>query len=1057
MIKTNKLLRLKTKTGRLLDVVREHYLRKDVPCHSEICAVCEQGNGTRLSSSLTHYVVPDCQVTRLFLEIFENAEIQGVIFLQTVVSFTQHQGGRKLYSQLKSLVNDNRQQCIIFSNEFCDGAYVPREPGESLEKWQWRCVYSGAVWYHDHLNQVVPLVVVTEDQQAVTDYGNQNAGVFVMSTEDYLSNFYPTVQTALDLYYSLAAVNAELNELATEAVTKEYLEYFSSEVLEAGIKAGRFLRGCLNVNKHSAQDEAFVQQSGEGISNNKDSSVSDILISGMVNRNRAVHGDIVVVELLHKSQWKGRSVSLKSKDEGSSLAEALFEEEQSEVMPTGRVVGVLQRNWRDYVASFAENEETQRTRKTAGKVIVVPWDYRIPKIRISTRQVDSLRDHRIVVRIDFWEVDSVYPSGHFVRSLGPIGDLETEVQALMVEHSLAAPSFTEAQLKELPSDTPESPWVMSEEEITKRRDLRKSHLIFSIDPKGCEDVDDTLSVRSLKRGKIELGVHIADVSHFVRPGSLTDTEAKTRSTTVYLADRRFDMLPEVLSADLCSLLGGVDRYAVSVLWVMDSDYNVVKTWFGRTVIRSSYKLFYEAAQAIADGETSEEDLINDIPELQNIEREAASKRLFEIRQTVMKLMDIARVIKARRTVHGALELESAEVQVQLDDRKDIKDLIPKKPLEIHETVEECMIFANHWVAKKIAEAFPSAALLRHHPLPRKQQFANLMYCAGSKGFSIDTSSNKSLADSLDECVDPQDPNFNKLIRSLATQAMSNALYFSTGSLSPEHFFHYGLALDHYTHFTSPIRRYADVIVHRLLMAAVENEDVDKLLNNKELQETCHHINIKHRAAQNAQKESVVLFQSLFFQDLPEDDGRRNCDSVIFNLRANGVLVFVPRYGLKGPVYLKDKTGQVVTPHVTEDSVIFGPGSLSRHEYHMTVRNGAGSFDFRLFDHIQVRISFVKSRAHAQSLRLELLSLETRQTPPLSEMASQDDVSNAMKRSELVKEVKSSRDEQQKSVGTQGLGDDFARLKSEFGQTHESVSLYSLLEFFREMSLRDDDG
>ncbi|KAJ7389202.1 DIS3 mitotic control [Desmophyllum pertusum] len=584
--------------------------------------------------------------------------------------------------------------------------------------------------------------------------------------------------------------------------------------------------------------------------------------------------------------------------------------------------------------------------------------------------------------------------------------------------------------------------MMPEAEIAKRRDLRKSHLIFSIDPKGCEDVDDTLSVRSLKRGQIELGVHIADVSHFVRPGSLTDSEAKSRSTTVYLADRRFDMLPEVLSADLCSLIGGVDRYAVSVLWILDSDYNVVKTWFGRTIIRSSYKLFYEAAQAIADGETSEEDLIKDIPELQNLERKTASKRLSEIRKTVMKLMDIAREIKQDEifTVLTcamytcALELEGVEVQVQLDDKKDIKDLIPKKPLEIHETVAECMIFANHWVAKKIAEAFPSAALLRHHPLPRKQHFTNLMHCAASKGFSIDTSSNKSLADSLDECVDPQDPNFNKLIRSLATQAMSNALYFSTGSLSPEHFFHYGLALDHYTHFTSPIRRYADVIVHRLLMAAVEKDNIAQLSNNKELQETCHHINIKHRAAQNAQKESVDLFQSLFFQDLHEDDERRNCDAVIFSLRANGVLVFVPRYGLKGPVYLKDKTGQVVTPHVKEDSVFFGPGMLSRHDYHMTVRNAVGSFDFRLFDHIQVRISVAKSRAHAQALKLELLSLDTRQSPPLSELMSQDDVSHKMKRSELVKEVKSSREEQDKSVGTPGLDGDFAKLKSEFGQT-----------------------
>ncbi|XP_067057370.1 DIS3-like exonuclease 1 [Acropora muricata] len=1053
MIKTNRFLRLKTKKKRLVDVVREHYLRKDVPCHSEICTECEQGIGNILSSSLTHYVVPDCQVSKVFLEIFESLDIQGVIFLQTVVNFVEHQGGRKLSTQLKNLVKDGRQQCIIFSNEFCEGAYVARQTGESMKDWNWRCVYNGAFWYHNHFKQTLPIIVLTEDSQAVENYGNKNLGIFVLNVEDYLINFYPEVQSVLELYYSLAAVQAELNESGKDlTVTREHFEYFPLEILEAGIKSGRFIQGCLNVNKHCAQDEAFAQKSGENMSSSKDFFDSDILVPGMANRNRAIHGDIVVVELLHKSQWKGRSISIRNGEEDGKPSSG---EDESDAMPTGRVVGVLQRNWRDYVASFDQNEETQGTRKTSGKVVVVPWDYRIPKIRISTRQVDSLREERIVVRIDFWEVGSMYPSGHFVRSLGPIGDLETEIQALMVEHSLAAPSFTEAQLRELPSNTPENPWVISEEEVAKRRDLRKSHLVFSIDPKGCEDVDDTLSVRWLKNGKMELGVHIADVSHFVKPGSLTDLEARFRSTTVYLADRRFDMLPEVLSADLCSLIGGVDRFAVSVLWILDAEYNVIKTWFGRTVIRSSYKLFYEAAQAIVNGDEKDEDLIKDVPELQNLEAETAHNKLCEIRKSVSKLMDIARVIKARRTAHGALELDSVEVQVQLGDKKDIKDLIPKKPLEIHETVAECMIFANHWVAKKIAESFPSTALLRYHPSPRKQRFANLTHCAAAKGFSIDTSSNKSLADSLDDCVDPNDPNFNKIIRSLATQAMAIAHYFSTGSLSPEHFFHYGLALDRYTHFTSPIRRYADVIVHRLLMAAVGNEGNDKLLSNKELQETCHHINKKHLAAKDAQKESIDLFQSIFFQDLPLNDERRICDAVIFSLRANGVLVFVPRYGLKGPVYLKDRTGQVVTPHVEEDSVVFGPGMLTRDVYHVTVKNTAGSFDFRLFDHIQVRISVNNSRAHAQSLRLELQSMKTRQSPPLSEVEPQEEACHKMKRSELVKEVKSSREEQKGNMEIEKLDAELGKLKSEFGQTHESVSFYFLMEYFREMSLQDD--
>ncbi|KAH3841303.1 hypothetical protein DPMN_114762 [Dreissena polymorpha] len=228
-------------------------------------------------------------------------------------------------------------------------------------------------------------------------------------------------------------------------------------------------------------------------------------------------------------------------------------------------------------------------------------------------------------------------------------------------------------------------------------------------------------------------------------------------------------------------------------------------------------------------------------------------------------MGIARGLKARRVKGGALELESVEVKVQLSETKSIENLNPKQHLEIHDTIAECMIIANHWVAKKIAEVFPNQALLRHHPLPKEEQFANLHHCAMSRGFEVRTSTNKILASSLDQCVDPEDPTVNKIMRMLATHAMSNAAYFCTGILAHDQFFHYGLALDLYTHFTSPIRRYADIIVHRQLLAAVARVgDTLNLPNCTELDNLSHHINKKHRVFHRIILNNVFQFITICF-------------------------------------------------------------------------------------------------------------------------------------------------------------------------------------------------
>ncbi|XP_022099659.1 DIS3-like exonuclease 1 isoform X2 [Acanthaster planci] len=1044
MLKTDKVVQVKTRQGRALRLVREQYLREDVPCNSELClAGCRKTGSSTTPADVTHYIVPDCHVTGEFLEIFELPELTGIIFMQTVLHHVLYEKGHRFYRRIRAKVKDSRNHCTIFANEFCRYAYNPRQAGESQNDWLVRAVYDSAVWYYNHLAGQKPIVFLTQGEDAVVKYGSETVGVHVMNIQKYLEVFWPDLTQAHDIYESLAASLADSRE-NKKGSSKEYTDYLPSDVLAAGIKSGLYIEGTLRVNKYHAEKEAFVARGSGSKGINLD---SDILISGRKNRNRAIHGDQVAVELLPRSQWVGQINSLSSTDDPEDASDT----DQSNVKPTGRIVGVLQRHWRDYVASFPDKQQGQGS--GAGKVLVIPWDQRFPKIRISTRQAEALRDHRIIVRLDSWEMASLYPSGHFVRSLGPIGSLETEIAAILVENRISVGAFTEAQLKELPTNSEDNPWMMTDEEIKQRRDLRETHLIFSVDPKGCEDVDDTLSVRELKNGKVlELGVHIADVSHFVQPNSLTDLEAKQRSATVYLADRCYNMLPSILSADLCSLIGGVDRYAVSVMWQLDPQtYEVRQVWYGRTVIRSSHKMFYEAAQALHDGK----DVRQDIPELAGMNEDEVETRLSELRWCIDKLMDIARTLKARRVVGGAVQLERVEVKVELNEEQEIEDLIPKQAMEIHETIAECMIFANHWVAKKISETFPNFALLRRHPLPRQDQFHYLIDSAKVKGFTIDTSSNKALADSLGKCVDLKDPICNKILRSLAIKAMSKALYFSTGSLPMDQFFHYGLALDRYTHFTSPIRRHADIIVHRLLIAAIskDHDGGQGLPGNSELEELCGHINDRHRDSQLAQQDSQALFQVLFFKDRdPTTDECCTVDAVIHGLRANGFLIFIPRYEIKGAISLKDREGRVCD--LSEDGrPSWTAGSLTRTSYGITVTTATSQSTFKLFDHVTVRISVLSSRSHGWSLQFELISNRPHLASQLTEQGQG-------LRTDIIKEVTGA-SKKQRETSLSSLDEDvdvmgrsLAQLRLEYGQTDSAKSQYHLLQEFVEMGLQE---
>ncbi|KAL7056994.1 hypothetical protein AAHC03_019040 [Spirometra sp. Aus1] len=1066
-----------------------------------VCKLNYSSLGYILPPEIRDILIVDGHYALSFWEVLEATDIKGIVVTLSSLNYAQQQASsRAVYNRIRACLNDPAQHCVLFDNEFHEKCFRQALPSESSLNYTTRLNWIAAQWYRQHLKGKVNVILLTENESAALEASKKSGtandlddSVLVMNLATYLQTYHPKLTTVWQLYESLSASlksTTTTNEPAAIVPLRDDVALMSlpqapspgdvfpahlpDAALLAGIRSGQFLRGIIRVSRFRSATEAVVALTDASalkhqaeVKDTEFATRSEIAINGMQYRNRAVDGDVVVVRLLPRQQWSSFSTNLAEAEAGavetlaSSMGSQITAVEALEAgpptkasMPCGFVVGIMSRNWRDYVCTFVQ-DESRPAPESAGWVVVTPWDRKIPRIRMFTTRPAQLAKERFIVRIDRWETNSHYPHGHFVQSLGPIGDLETETQTILVEHGLLHRPFTDAQLQELKSYATDRKWKVDPKEVANRRDLRppsisgnkksEGTLVFSIDPPGCQDVDDALSVRWLPpnsegRRRIQLGVHIADVTYFVKAGGNLDAEARRRSTSVYLADRRYDMLPGLLSGDICSLWSGVDRYAMSAIWELDPDsLEVLDVWFGRTVIRSSYKMTYEAAQKIADlkdvgtEETPKPDCIlrqlggkkavgELVPELANVPDKKLLLSLGELYTAISILARIASSIRARRLERGGLELESIEVSIQFANPEtrtgSLQDIIPKEPLEMHSTVAELMIFANHWIARYCLDAFPECSCLRRHPAPRSEFFEELKRCASSKGFSMSVDSNRALATSLEACNDANDPEVNKILRQLATRAMTNALYFSSGAedLTRDQFGHYGLALNLYTHFTSPIRRYADIVVHRVLMAALQKsahcgalEVADgqataataarsELYEHEELAAICRHMNERHWAAQQAQRASIELFQALFFRDRPADDACRLAEGIICQLRGtNGFSVIVPRYGIRGNVFLRQPDGRVAwasdgtkkgDPTITwlpADSCeilrsTFIPdvsgsstgGTLPCDQLEV-VRSGAhgGKQFYRIFDHVMVYITVSASTAHGLSLRLDL--------------------------------------------------------------------------------------
>jgi exosome complex exonuclease DIS3/RRP44 len=721
-----------------------------------------------------------------------------------------------------------------------------------------------------------------------------------------------------------------------------YPEHCSISKMMTGVKAGTMHQGIFNVSTYNYLEGSVHVPAFD----------KSLLILGRENSNRAVSGDVVVVEVLPKDLWKAPSTKIieeetvnkndnaEAEDGENVVSERERKALQEEVkrvhgqtaegkpQPTARIVGIAKRNWRQYVGhidrdSVRSSSKSSRTQQT---VFLVPMDKRIPKIRIRTRQAGELLGQRILATIDSWDRDSRYPVGHFVRSLGELESKGAETEALLLEFDVQYKPFPKTVLDCLPAEGHDwkVPTSLDDPGWKGRRDLRDL-LVCSIDPVGCVDIDDALHAQKLPNGNFAVGVHIADVSHFVKPNNAMDKEASQRGTTVYLVDKRIDMLPMLLGTDLCSLKPYVERYAFSVLWEITPEADIVNSTFTKSVIRSREAFSYEQAQIRIDDKSQQDELTNGM----------------------RTLLMLSKKLKQKRMDAGALNLASPEVKVQTEsETSDPVDVQTKKLLDTNSLVEEFMLLANISVAAKNYDAFPQTALLRRHGAPPKTNFEELSnQLKVKKGLELKTDSSKALADSLDTCVEPNNPFFNTLVRIMATRCMMSAEYFCAGTQAYPEFRHYGLASVIYTHFTSPIRRYADLEAHRQLAAAIEYEQLDPSLQSKaKLEGVCKNINVRHRNAQNAGRASIEYYvgQALKGKDLQED-------GFIMKIFSNGFVVFVPRFGIESLIRLRD----LATPEPEAD--------FDAENYVLNVK-GDVKRKVELFEKVQVRITDEKEES-----------------------------------------------------------------------------------------------
>ena len=529
-----------------------------------------------------------------------------------------------------------------------------------------------------------------------------------------------------------------------------------------------------------------------------DESGEDVFIAAN-NTGHALHGDRVKVAMFPKRKNK---------------------------KPEGEIIEVLQRKHTDFVGVLHISH---------GYVFVVPDMDSIPvDIFVPKGELNGAKNgQKVVVHLVDWPENSGNPFGEIVRVLGNPGENNVEMESILLAHDYPVefPKEVEKEAAAIPSRIQKS-------EVRNRKDFRDVFTI-TVDPADAKDFDDAISLQKLPNGHWEVGVHIADVSHYVKPGSAIDEEAYNRGTSVYLVDRTIPMLPEKLCNNVCSLRPNEEKLTFSAVFEMDDNANVLNHWIGKTIIKSCRRYAYEEVQAMIEGGDG------------------------DYKDQILTFHHLATKLRENRMAQGSLNFHSEEVKFILDENGKPIDTYIRVQNESHELIEDFMLLANRTVAETFGKPDSKwhnfTFVYRVHDEPNPEKLNNFLRLISRLGYTMDISTRSKLVKSYNKLFDDVEGKGEKnLVETVAIRTMAKAVY-STDNIG-----HYGLSFDYYTHFTSPIRRYPDLMVHRLIERyLIEGQGS---VNKKEYEEMCVHASEMEKQAEEMERQSIKYKQAEYLQD-----------------------------------------------------------------------------------------------------------------------------------------------------------------------------------------------
>ncbi len=527
----------------------------------------------------------------------------------------------------------------------------------------------------------------------------------------------------------------------------------------------------------------------------------------------------------------------------------------------GEITNIIKRAKTEYVGTIQIHD------KKNFAFVVCDSNKMYKDIFVAINKINKAEDgDKVLVSLEDWPEKADSPNGRVIQVLGKPGEHSTEIHSILAEYGLPLefPHDVETYANNLDIS-------IKPEEIATRRDMRKD-LTFTIDPKDAKDFDDALSFTVLDNGLYEIGIHIADVSHYVQPGTVLDDEAYERATSIYLVDRVVPMLPERLSNGACSLRPHEEKYTFSAVFQMNDKCEIKNEWFGRTVTYSDARFAYEEAQAIIENNVklSGVDVLNNTDKIDTTIPSEVSltgkeyQTSIEVAQATLKLNELAKKMRSQRMREGAISFDKVEVKFDLDKEANPVGVFFKTSKDANKLIEEFMLLANRKVSEFVGKQNPKKTFVyRVHDEPKQEKLEQLKTVVARFGHKLNFKDKDSIAATLNKLLkDVVGKKEQNLVDTLTIRTMSKAEY-TTHNIG-----HYGLAFDHYSHFTSPIRRYPDVMAHRLLQQYLDGE---KSANEAIYNEKCKHSSNMEYLATKAERDSIKYMQIRFMQDHEDEE------------------------------------------------------------------------------------------------------------------------------------------------------------------------------------------